>query len=109
MAQPGLRTFNEMIGRSELLRRSRAIEHYKALGLDFTRIFYQPQAAPNVGKYCSKSQDHGLENSLDVTTLLDLCKPAIENGTPVRATLPIRNVNRVVGTITGSELTRKHG
>src|SRR5262249_27005196 len=109
MAQLGFRTFNDMIGHSELLQMSRALEHYKSLGLDFTRIFHQPKVAAGVGKYCQATQDHGLEKCLDVRTLLELCKPAIEQGTQVRATLPIRNVNRVVGTITGSELTRKYG
>src|SRR5262249_10701733 len=106
MAQLGFRTFSEMIGHSELLQTSRAIEHYKALGLDFTRIFHQPNVAPSVGKYCRTQQDHGLDKCLGVTTLLDLCKPALDNGSQVRATLPIRNINRVVGTITGSEVTR---
>jgi len=109
MAQLGFRTVNEMVGHSELLQMSKAIDHYKALGLDFSRIFYQPKVAADVGKFREKEQDHGLQKSLDVTTLLDLCKPAIESGTKVRATLPIRNVNRVVGTITGSEVTRKYG
>src|SRR5690606_17517116 len=59
--------------------------------------------------YCSIEQDHGLQHSLDVTTLLPLCKPALEEGKPVRATLPIRNIHRVVGTILGSEVTRKYG
>ena len=109
MALLGFRAFNDMIGHSELLQMSTAIDHYKALGLDFTRIFHQPKVADDVGKYCQKEQEHGLQKCLDVTTLLDLCKPALESGTPVRATLPIRNVNRVVGTITGSEVTRKYG
>ena len=63
----------------------------------------------NVGRFCQMSQDHGLDKSLDLTVLLDLCKPAIERGEEVVADLPIRNVNRVVGTITGSEITLKHG
>ncbi len=109
MAQLGFRTFNEMIGHSELLQMSKAVDHYKALGLDFSRIFHQPKVGPKVGKYCQQEQEHGLQKCLDVTTLLDLCKPAIENGAKVEATLPIRNVNRVVGTITGSEVTRKYG
>ncbi|MCU0777714.1 MAG: hypothetical protein MUF86_08605 [Akkermansiaceae bacterium] len=62
-----------------------------------------------VGSFCQKEQDHGLEKSLDMTMLLKLCKPAIERGAKVHAELPIININRVVGTITGSELTRKHG
>src|SRR5436309_867812 len=85
MAELGFRNFNDIIGRSDLLQMSKAIDHYKALGLDFARIFHQPKVAANVGKYQSKGQEHGLEKSLDVTTLLDLCKPAIENGSPVRA------------------------
>lgn len=109
MAQLGFRTFNEMIGHSELLQMSKAIDHYKALGLDYTRIFHKPKVGTNVGVFAQIEQDHGLKKCLDVTTLLDLCKPAIESGAPVKKTLPIRNVNRVVGTITGSEVTRKHG
>jgi glutamate synthase domain-containing protein 2/glutamate synthase domain-containing protein 1/glutamate synthase domain-containing protein 3 len=109
MAQLGFRTFNEMIGHSELLQMSKAIDHYKALGLDFSRIFHQPKVAPEVGKHCSQAQEHGLAKCLDVTTLLDLCKPALESGAGVKATLPIKNVNRVVGTITGSEVTRRYG
>ena len=66
-------------------------------------------SAPDVGRFCQIEQDHGLEKSLDVTQLLDICKPAIERGEKVVAELPIRNVNRVVGTITGSEVTRKYG
>ncbi|MCI0637539.1 MAG: glutamate synthase large subunit [Gemmataceae bacterium] len=109
MAKLGFRKFEDMVGRSELLQMTKAIGHYKALGLDFSNIFHQPDVPKSVGKFCSKPQEHGLEKSLDVTKLLDLCQPAIEHGQPVRATLPIRNIHRVVGAITGSELTRKHG
>src|SRR5439155_12822648 len=109
MAQLGFRTVEEMVGRSDLLAMNKAIDHYKALGLDFANIFYQPQVPASVGRSCKMEQDHGLKKSLDVTTLLELCKPAIEEGKPVWATLPIRNVNRVVGTIVGSEVTLKHG
>jgi glutamate synthase (ferredoxin) len=109
MAQLGFRTFDEMVGRSDLLAMNKAIDHYKTLGLDFSGIFHQPEVAPDVGKHCTTEQDHGLDKSLDLTTLLPLCRPAIENGTEVRATLPIRNVHRVVGTITGSEITKKYG
>jgi glutamate synthase (ferredoxin) len=70
---------------------------------------YQPEAGPEVGRFRSQPQDHGLEKSLDVTKLLDICKPAIERGEKVRAELPIINVNRVVGTIVGSEITKQHG
>jgi glutamate synthase (ferredoxin) len=109
MAQLGFRTLTEMVGRTDRLEMCQAVEHFKAKGLNFAQIFYQPPAPPTVGRYCQIPQDHGLEKALDNTTLLKLCQPALENGTPVSATLPIRNGNRVVGTIVGSELTRRHG
>ncbi|MBX9678097.1 MAG: glutamate synthase large subunit [Gemmataceae bacterium] len=109
MALLGFRTIEEMVGRSDLLRMNKAINHYKALGLDFSSIFYQPPVGADVGRYHTDTQDHGLEKSLDMTTLLGLCKPAIERKEKVEATLPIRNGNRVVGAITGSEITRKYG
>jgi glutamate synthase (ferredoxin) len=109
MAQLGFRTLNEMIGRTDKLETRQAVDHFKAKGLDFSQIFYQPKVADSVGRYCQILQDHGLENALDNTTLLALCKPALEAGTPVIASLPIRNRNRVVGTIVGSELTRRWG
>jgi glutamate synthase (ferredoxin) len=109
MAKLGFRTLNEMVGRTDRLIPWKAIEHWKAKGLDLTPILHQPEMGAEVGRYRQQDQDHGLEKSLDVTTLLDVCKPAIERGEKVRAKLSIINVNRVVGTITGSEITRKHG
>jgi glutamate synthase (ferredoxin) len=109
MARLGFRTVNEMVGHTERLDTAGAIDFYKAKGLDLSPIFYQPPVPPSVGRFCQIPQDHELEKSLDNTTLLPLCRPALENGTPVSATLPIRNVNRVVGTIVGSEVTRRHG
>jgi glutamate synthase (ferredoxin) len=109
MAAVGFRTINEMVGRSECIAMRMAVDHWKARGLDFSKILFQPDVGPDVGRYCQIPQDHGLAAALDNTTLLPLCRPALESGTPVRATLPIRNVNRVVGTIVGSELTRRHG
>jgi len=109
MAQLGFRSIEEMIGHVDRLEPKKAIEHWKAKGLDFSNILYQPDVGPEVGRFCQMTQDHGLDKSLDVTTLLDLCAPAIERGEKVVAELPIRNVNRVVGTITGSEITRKYG
>jgi glutamate synthase (ferredoxin) len=109
MARLGFRTLNEMVGRTDKLEMKKAIDHYKARGLDFSPIFYQPDVPPTVGRYCSIAQDHGLDKSLDVTTLLPLCQPALERGERVEATLPIRNVHRVVGTITGCEVTRRYG
>jgi glutamate synthase (ferredoxin) len=109
MAQLGFRTVEEMVGRVDRLEPRKAIEHWKALGFDFSNILYQPDVGDEVGRFQQITQDHGLEKSLDVTRLLALCQPAIEQGKPVEATLAIRNVNRVVGTITGSEVTRKWG
>ncbi len=98
-----------MIGRTDKLVPWKAIDHWKARGLDLTPILHQPQVAPEVGRYRQNDQDHGLEKSLDITRLLEICEPAIERGESVHADLPIRNVHRVVGTITGSEVTKKHG
>jgi glutamate synthase (ferredoxin) len=109
MAQLGFRTVNEMIGRTDMLEPREAIDHWKARGLDFTNILYQPKASDEVGRYCRIAQDHGLEKALDNTTLLKLCQPALERREKVTATLEIKNVNRVVGTILGSEITRRHG
>ncbi|MBY0523602.1 MAG: glutamate synthase large subunit [Gemmataceae bacterium] len=109
MAQLGFRKLEEMVGRSDLLETRQALDHYKARGLDYSQILYRPKVAETVGRFCNTIQDHGLATCLDNTTLLPLCKPALERGEKVQATLPIRNVNRVVGTITGSELTRRYG
>ena len=109
MAKLGFRTLNEMVGRTDRLIPWKAIEHWKAKGLDLTPILHQPEMGADVGRYRQQDQDHGLEKSLDVTKLLEICKPAIERGEKVCAELPIINVNRVVGTITGSEVTKKYG
>ncbi len=107
MADLGYRTVDEMVGRSEHLEMRRAVDHWKARNLDFSRILFKPTVPRHYGRTCQIPQDHGLEQALDATALLDLCRPAIEEGKPVRATLPIRNVNRVVGTMVGSEVTRR--
>jgi glutamate synthase (ferredoxin) len=109
MAALGFRTVEEMVGHAELLKKRENVDHWKASKLDFSKIFHKPEIPETVGRYCQISQDHGLENSLDMQTLLDLAEPAIDNGEKVKATLPIRNINRVVGTILGSEITRKYG
>ncbi len=109
MAQLGFRTLAEMVGHSEKLEMSQAIEEFKLRGLDFSPIFHQPKVGPEVGWHCEQKQDHGLDAALDRTTLIPLCRPALESGEPVSATLPIRNTNRVVGTMLGSELTRRYG
>ncbi len=109
MAQLGFRTVNEMVGRSDKLEMKRAVDHCKAKGLDYSAILYRPDVGPDVGRYCQIAQNHGLENALDNQVLLDLAAPALEGREKVRATLPIHNTNRVVGTILGSEVTRRFG
>jgi glutamate synthase domain-containing protein 2/glutamate synthase domain-containing protein 1/glutamate synthase domain-containing protein 3 len=109
MAKLGFRKLTEMVGRSDLLGMTKAISHYKALGLDYSKILFQPNVDPSVGRHCTEKQDHSLEKSLDMTLLLPLCKPALDEGKTVKATLPIRNIHRVVGAIVGSDLTRKYG
>ncbi len=108
MAELGFRTINEMVGRTDALEPRAAVAHWKAKGIDLSNLLYQPPAGPEVGRYCQIPQDHGLEKSLDLTTLLDLGKPAIERGEKVTADLPIKNTNRVVGTILGNEITKRH-
>ena len=109
MAALGFRSIEEMIGRTDRLEAKKAVDHWKAKGLDFSKILYQPDVAPEVGRFCQMKQDHGIDRSLDMTTLLALAQPAITNGEKVVAELPIRNVNRVTGTIVSGEVTKKHG
>jgi glutamate synthase domain-containing protein 3 len=109
MAQLGFRTFDEMVGHSERLEMRRAVDHWKAHSLDFSRILFQVQVPKTTLRTCQIGQEHKIEESLDATTLIPLCKPALERGEKVEASLPIRNVNRVVGTSLGSEVTRRYG
>ena len=109
MAKLGIRKVEDMIGRTDKLVPWKAIDHWKAKGLDLTPILHQPSACPDGARFRQIEQDHGLEKSLDITRLLSICEPAIERGERVHADLPIRNVNRVVGTIVGSDVTKKWG
>ncbi len=108
MARLGFRRLDDMIGRSDLLDMKRAIGHYKARGLDFSKIFYRPEVEAGTLVRKAIAQDHGLEKALD-QELLPLAAPALERGEPVEIRMPIRNVNRTVGTILGSEVTRRYG
>jgi len=109
MARLGFRTIDEMVGRVDRLDTRAAIAHWKAKGLDFSTILHKPEVRPGVKTHHQESQDHGIEQSLDMTTLLGLCRPALEEKKPVVLDLPIRNINRTVGTILSSEVTRRHG
>jgi glutamate synthase (ferredoxin) len=109
MAQLGFRTINEMVGRVDLLDTRKAIDHWKAKGLDFSAILHKPEVPDFVKTYCCEPQDHGIQHSLDVTTLLDRCQPALESQKHVVVNLPIVNRNRTVGTILSSEVTKRYG
>jgi glutamate synthase (NADPH/NADH) large chain len=108
MASLGFRTMQEMIGHVELLDTRAAIDHWKARGLDISPILAVPQNPYGQTMHQSVPQDHGLDQALD-QRLIELCRPALEERTPVTVELPIRNVHRTVGTLLGSELTRRWG
>jgi glutamate synthase (ferredoxin) len=109
MAKLGFRTVNEMIGRVDMLEPRQAIDHWKASGIDLSPLLWTPNVGEDVGRYCQILQDHGLDKSLDRTALLDLAQPALERGERVKATVAIQNTSRVVGTMVGSEITRRYG
>ncbi|TCD47670.1 glutamate synthase large subunit [Chlorobium sp. N1] len=109
MAKLGARTLDELVGRTELLGMKKTVDHWKAKGIDLSKILYQMDLPEEGTRHCSMEQEHGLEESLDRTSLLEICEPAIRRGEKVTATLPIRNTNRVVGTIVGYEVTKAYG
>jgi glutamate synthase (NADPH/NADH) large chain len=110
MAQLGFRTIDEMVGRVDVLDVSKAIRHWKSDGLDLTKMLTPAQKPyPEAGVVCTQKQDHGLEQSLDLTTLLELAKSAIEDAKPVRETVKIINTNRTVGAILSNEIAKKWG
>ncbi|MCZ8515696.1 glutamate synthase large subunit [Paenibacillus filicis] len=109
MAELGFRTIEEMVGHTEVLETKRAVDHWKARGVDLSPLLYRPDVAEEVGRFCAIPQDHGLDRSLDVRELLPMCEPALERRERVHEIVPIRNVNRVVGTVLGSEVTRRYG
>ena len=108
MATLGFRTMDEMIGRADELDVATAVDHWKIRGLDLSTILHQPNVSPDVGRRCVQSQDHGLEQALD-NDLIERAHDALEHGTPVTFKLPIRNVNRTVGTMLGYEVTSRWG
>ncbi|MEZ5115643.1 MAG: glutamate synthase large subunit [Candidatus Nanopelagicales bacterium] len=107
LAALGFRSLDEAIGHSEALDVADAVEHWKAAGLDLAPILHRPERIQGDLR-CTTSQDHGLDRALD-NELIALCADALERGEPVRAQLAVRNVNRTVGTMLGSEVTRRHG
>jgi glutamate synthase (NADPH/NADH) large chain len=108
MASLGVRKLSELIGRTDLLDTKKGIEHWKAKGLDFSRIFYMPKMPAAVALYNSEKQDHGLEKALD-NRLVELAQPALERGEKVSIDMPIRNINRTVGTMLSHEIAKRYG
>ena len=108
MAKLGYRKFDDMIGQSQHLNMRRALDHWKAGGLDFSRILHKPEAAPGVGIHQTETQDHGLDKALD-NELIRRAQPAIKDKTPVKIDLPVRNTNRTVGTMLSGEVARRYG
>jgi glutamate synthase (NADPH) large chain len=106
LAALGFRSIAEAVGHAEVLDSAQAVEHWKAAGLDLSPVLHVPEQAGD--RHCTTRQDHGLEKALDNTLIL-LAEGALEQGTPVRLELPVRNVNRTVGTMLGSEVTRRWG
>ena len=108
MASLGIRKFSDLIGRADLLETKRGIEHWKARGLDFSKIFYMPAMPAEVARYNCEKQDHGLEKALD-NRLLELAAPALERGEKVAIEMPIRNINRTAGTMLSGAIARRYG
>ncbi len=108
MAKLGFRKFEEMVGRVDMLNMRAAIDHWKARGLDFSSILYNPEVPSRIARRCVQAQDHGLSQALDYQ-LIGHAKEAIENKTPVEIKLPIRNVHRTVGAMLSGEIARRYG
>jgi len=109
MAELGFHTIREMVGQVDYLDVSNAIAHWKAQGLDLSKILYKPELPNAIVDACSvQDQDHGLENALD-HQLIEKCRPAIEQGQPVEFEVPIRNVQRTVGTMLSYEISKRYG
>jgi glutamate synthase (NADPH/NADH) large chain len=108
MARLGFRTFDEMIGRADRLDMRRAIHHWKARGLDFTRLLAVPPAPPGVATYHCEEQDHGLSGALDHQFIAQ-AKPSLEARQPVRFTSPIRNSDRTAGAMLSGQIARRYG
>ena len=108
LAELGFRSIEEAIGRVDCLDVDRAVNHWKADGLDLTPILHVPTSPWEQDRFCSQEQDHGLDKALD-QELIQQAQPALSDGTPVRIEIPVSNVNRTVGTLLGHHLTKNHG
>ena len=108
MARLGFRRFTDMIGRTDLIDVRRAVSHWKAKGLDFSRILHLPPAGPDVAIHNCERQDHGLERALD-HELVRQARPALEHGTPVRIEIAVRNHNRTFGAMLSGRVAERYG
>jgi len=108
LARLGFRSLAEAVGRADLLDTAAAVEHWKAAGLDLAPVLHVPELAPGAVRHQVTAQDHGLDRALD-NTLIQLAEGALADGSPVTLELPVRNVNRTVGTMLGYEVTRRWG
>src|SRR6202030_1935254 len=108
MAKLGFRTFNEMVGNVAKLDMRRAVDHWKAKGVDLSRILYLAPPRPGVAIYNCEKQNHHLDRAMD-NELIEAAQPAIERGEPVRISRDIRNVHRTVGAMLSGEVAKRHG
>ncbi|QKS27939.1 MAG: glutamate synthase subunit alpha [Candidatus Accumulibacter similis] len=108
MAQLGIRRFNDLIGRCDLLDMQQGINHWKAQGLDYSRIFHRPANPGGVAVFHCEAQDHGLAKALD-RELIELARPALDSGEPVKLELPLRNINRTVGAMLSGRIAERYG
>ena len=108
MAELGFRSFSDMIGRVDRLDTRRSVEHWKAKGIDLSRILYQPSPKPGVAIHNCETQDHHLDKALDQTLIAESAE-ALESGRPVRLSHSVRNVNRTVGAMLSGEVAKRYG
>jgi glutamate synthase (NADPH) large chain len=108
MAALGFRSFAEMIGQTEILDKSQAIDHWKAKGIDFSRIFHKPKVPPEVAVRNTERQNHQLDKVLD-RKLIELCRQAVDEKKPIKLELPIRNTNRTTGAMLSGEIAKAYG
>ncbi|ADO84019.1 glutamate synthase large subunit [Ilyobacter polytropus] len=108
MAELGFKNIDEMIGRTDLIEMNEAISHWKASGIDISKILYKPEVGENISTKCVQAQDHGIDDVLD-RKLIDLAKPALEKGEKVEFNMDIFNLNRSTGTMLSGDIAKRYG
>ncbi|SES30968.1 glutamate synthase large subunit [Salisediminibacterium halotolerans] len=109
MAELGFRNMDDMIGRTDLLEVNEEVQHWKGNSLDLSSLLYKPEVPAHMPRHKKREQDHGIDTSLDMEELIPFCEDALEHKVPVKGTFAIRNINRVTGTILGSEISKRYG